>query len=229
MRPTGGQTATDLRLFPARIRKSYPRLCQSMPQELRKSVGRKVGTAFTKSSEMARFRHFPLDDGDPYGRGKVAQNLAQIRHFWCVAGRPLYPRAVHIERTISPISGPWNQVCGRVRQCLMGPVAHDYGTLRRPRQLSRTASWLEPKPDQGICVSDGKVPIADGQLSSSCRKKRPLARSVAQPRCYAASALQPRPWRGRHRQDLVNCAVLTRCSAGGLRSVVERRGRVDLA
>jgi hypothetical protein len=38
-----------------------------MPQELRKSVGRKVGTAFTKSSEMARFRHFPLDDGDPYG------------------------------------------------------------------------------------------------------------------------------------------------------------------
>jgi hypothetical protein len=39
-----------------------------VPLKPQKSVGRKVGTTLAKSSETADFRHFPLDDGDPYGK-----------------------------------------------------------------------------------------------------------------------------------------------------------------
>ena len=35
--------------------------------EAEKKCGTKVGTLSTKSSRMAVFDHFPLDDGDPYG------------------------------------------------------------------------------------------------------------------------------------------------------------------
>ena len=40
---------------------------QKMPQQLQISVGRNVGCDLLTSSEIAQFRRFPLDDGDPYG------------------------------------------------------------------------------------------------------------------------------------------------------------------
>lgn len=55
-----------------------------MPPEPLKSVGRNVGANLPRSAKTAQFRHFPLDDGDPYGSRTVGSGPLP-------AGPPLAP------------------------------------------------------------------------------------------------------------------------------------------